>query len=292
MVRRLSLVLAASVLIAGCYSGGGGAAPAPTPAGAPVPAPAGKAAACSGEAAALGPWMEMLEREGTAMVSLSSRTKLVVLGGIRRRDVAEAPIVEVTPTDVTLQGHAAQWSAAAPVPAWLEAELRAVLGRAGGTAVWVAIDETAPWAVVAGVAQAAERAGARKLELVFTAKSELTAPPESRDPRRMRDLFARCGEARAVMERLLREEGDKAPILIAELPDAIEACNCEVELPLVRRFLWHLWSRDLPGMPMKSVALAIGSGGAPVTMDPATPWSAAHAAVVAAAPGGRPVALK
>jgi hypothetical protein len=42
-------------------------------------------------------------------------------------------------------------------------------------------------------------------------------------------------------------------------------------------------------MPMTTVALAISRGGAPLTMDPSTPWSAAHAAVVAAARAGTPV---
>lgn len=236
--------------------------------------------------------MRALDGEGRgAVASLSRRTKLVVLGEPPRGGLREAPVLEVSPTDLVFQGQAAPWSAAAPVPPMIEAALRGSLTRAPGT-LMIAIDETVPWAVVAGAAQAAERTGARTLELVFTAKSELAVPPEPRDPARMRDLFARCGEARALMDGLGREEGEKSPIMIEELPRAIEACGCEVELPSVRRWLWFLWGRDLPGMPMTSVALAIGSGGAPVTMDPATPWSAAHATVVAAAQGGRPVALK
>jgi len=290
---RLRHGLVAAVLIAGCYGPREAATPPPS-SGA---APGGEGgAACAAEAARLGAWMKLLAAEGHLVVALAGDLKLVVLGGALPTQVREGPVIWVTRGLVEFQGKVVAKATPGAALGTLTAELSGVLPQLPGSRVIVALDEGTPWAVVAGVAQAAERGGAGELELVFTAGKSQVTPPEGPAPKpprgqRMPELFTRCGAADDLMERVGVAD-DREPLLLEELPRAIEQCGCKVELGALRRWLWALWSRDEPGMPMTSVVLAVAAGGAPLTMAPGTPWSVAHAAVVTAARGGRPVALQ
>jgi biopolymer transport protein ExbD len=291
-MRLLYGLTATAVWIAGCYRGeADGPAPPRPPANA---SPSGDPAACRAQAAQLGAWVKLLDGEGHMVVSLPSETKLVVLAGVRPAQVPEAPIVHVTRRDISFQGALmADLSKQPPALGPLEAALRGVLARAPRAPVILAMDETTRWATVAAVVQAAERAGAGQVALLFTAGASQVTPPEPGPPDRRREtnLFGRCDAADKLMDRIGKSD-DKPRLMIDELPRAIEACGCKVELPAVRRWLWAIWDRDQPGMPMLTVTLAVARGGAPLTMDPATPWSAAHAAVVAAARAGKPVSVK
>jgi hypothetical protein len=275
--------LVAAVLIAGCYR----AREAPAPAAEPRAEPA---APCASETAKLAEWLALLASEGHQVLGLDPDTRLAVLADAAPTLVPEAPPIFVTRRLIVMHGHVVSEVSPRPALGALASELGAVLARAPGTPVILAIDDTTPWSVVAAVARTAEQSGVRSLELLFTAGTSKTTPPEPglRGRRRTPELFSRCGPVDALMNRLA-EADDRTRMLVDELPRAIEACGCEVELPAVRRWLWGLWGRDQLGMPMTTVSLAIAPGGAPLTMDPSTPWSAAHAAVVAAAQRGAPV---
>jgi hypothetical protein len=245
--------------------------------------------------AQLAEWLKLLASEGYQTVSLSSETRLVVLAGALPRQVPEAPGIHVTRSSVMFRGE--RISAISPRLALgsLTAELSGIMASAPGTPVILAIDEATPWSVVVAVAQAAERGGAGSLVLLFKpGTSKVTPPPPEPAAQaggRKPYLFTRCDTAKAVMDKL-GDEDDKERVLIDKLPRAIEACACRVDQPALRRWLWSLWHRDEPEMPMTTVALAVGAGGAPLTMAASTPWSSAHVAVVAAARDGRSVSLR
>lgn len=279
--------LAASALIAGCYR----TRDAPRPPAAPAAAPRPPAApACPAEAGELAGWLQHLASEGHQRVTLDSETRLAVLEGEPPTPVPEAPAIFVTRKLIVLRGHVVSELSPRPALGALASELSGILAQAPGTPVLLAIDDTTPWSVVAGIAQAAERGGAGSLELLFTAGTSEVTPPEPglRGQRRTPDLFSACDPAAALMGRLA-DAADRTRMLVDELPRAIEACGCRVELPAVRRWLWLIWGRGAPGMPMTTVALAISRSGAPLAIDPSTPWSVAHAMVVAAARTGTPI---
>jgi hypothetical protein len=286
--------LAAAALIAGCYSSKD--TPPPPPAAPPPPATEARHAdrtACAAEIAKLAAWLKILESEGYMTVSLSPETKLAVLAGAPPSQVPEAPGIHVTRSSVVFRGQLV--SAISPRLALgpLTTEVRGIMTSAPATPVLLAIDDSTPWSVIVAVVQAAERGGAGALVLLFQAgTSKVTTPPSGpSDQQRKPYLFTRCDTAKAVMDKL-GDADDKSRMLVDELPRAIEACACRVDQPALRRWLWSLWYRDEPGMPMTSVALSIAVGGAPLTMAASTPWSAAHTAVVAAARDGQPVSLK
>ena len=296
--HRLRYGLVAAVLIAGCY----GAKDASQPAASPPPATEPRRedpTACVAEAGKLAEWLKLLASEGYQTVSLSSETKLAVLAGAPPSQVPEAAGIHVTRSSVVFRGEAVS-----PLPprlalGALTTKLRGIMASAPATPVLLAIDESTPWSVVAAVVQAAERGGVASLALLLQPGTSKVTPPEPEpgpepgpgENRRKPYLFTRCDAAGALMDRLGHED-DKTRMLVDELPRAIEACACRVELPALRRWLWSLWQRDQPEMPMTTVALAIAAGGVPLTMAPSTPWSVAHVAVVAAARDGRPVSLK
>lgn len=289
---RLLFGLVVVALIAGCEKG----KDAPPPVASPPPA--GEArhmdrTACAAEAGKLAEWLRLLDSEGYMTVSLSPETTLAVLVGAPPSQVPEAAGIHVTRSSVVFRGQRISNIAPRLALGALTAEVRGVVTSAPGTPVLLAIDAATPWSVVVAVVQAAERGGAGSLVLLFHAgTSKVTPPPpDPSDQQPKPYLFTRCDTAKAVMDKL-GDADDKSRTLVDELPRAIEACACRVDQAALRRWLWSLWYRDQPEMPMTSVVLSVAAGGVPLTMAASTPWSAAHVAVVAAARAGKPVSLK
>jgi hypothetical protein len=309
--------LVVAALAAGCS---GKKAPEPVPE--PVPAVVRRdaradAASCAEQMARLSEWLKLLVSEGNATFDQRDVT-LAVLAGVFPSPVKDAPTIGVGSERILLRD---EWMGSTADPrftlAALATELSSVVVEAPATPLILAIDRTVTWAVVTRVVQVVQRSGPRSIELLFTAgatkvavpgpssldaylprpgqpdrraDSELLAPL-GEPARRMPNLFEACDTATALMPKL-PDSDDPGRMLRDELPGAIEACGCKVEEPAVRRWLWSVWYRDEPSSPLTSVALAIARDGVPLTMDPSTPWSAAHARVVTAARDGKPVTLK
>ncbi len=144
-------------------------------------------------------------------------------------------------------------------------QLRQGAGKAPGPApvLLVAIDAAEPWTEVCALLQAASQAGFERLGLLYahpdpdgparpgpsSIDGRLADLGDTRSPSArtrllagiLRAVLGRCPQLVATFEALAAQAPDqRAAALAAELPEALTGCRCKVDLPALRRLLWHM----------------------------------------------------
>ena len=99
----------------------------------------------------------------------------------------------------------------------------------------------------------------------------------------MTDGFTRIANADAAVR-------DRA--LVDDLPAAIVACHCQIEIASVQRLAWAWYAHDL-GAELVGVPVELSAHGTPVTAPaPAATWADGAPALVAAARAGGAIAVR
>ena len=281
-------------------------------------APAALDPACVDATTKLGAWLADLTAEGGNTVMTDGVT-LAKLDSEPPRPIAPAPIVFISPKEVTFQGRL---MSLVPI-ADKGQELQTALAANKATDTLFVVDATVPWSTVAAAVIAAAAANHSHITFAFAAGTPgKTAPPppsavdqeldelarpadpskpapklwDPKDPNRpptvpdkvfkrcpVNELFTKIGSADT--------SADKDKLIVEGLPKAIAACGCKVEIASVQRLMWAWYRRD-SSPPMLGVGVDVANKGTAVTPKPTTPWSEASKAVVAAAKLGKPITLK
>jgi hypothetical protein len=222
--------------------------------------------------------------------------------------VERAPIVSVTADRVFLDGQP-EWEAPQPVE-----KLTRTLGadldqlrqnylmihpreRFNGT-FDLEIDGDAPWELVVNVLRVASRVAYHHVSFGFARDLDISEPPPSDDRKiefyvslalkeqgvrnrsvLVRKVFSDCEPARELIYSLAKADDDRhIPILFEDVPKAVEACHCAVDLAAAKRLLWVLHPRF--GCAALKVNL---DGKAPQLEAPAEmPWSEAYRRLIKA----------
>jgi hypothetical protein len=303
-------------LAAGC----GNKAEDKPPPGPKQPAPLEEDPQCGEKIGPFREWMKGLVADGHVSV-ITTGVELATLPVGPTPITRGAPVVKVAPAEVVIDG------AAVAVPsttkgADLRAAVRERLASTPGPDVVVLVDAKVPWSVVVDVANGALAADHGRVTFAFTAGSPGAAskpPPSSIDAEidallakqataadlatpidensgLSAKIFADCAAVTQklfpAIDKLSPAEFDVA--VAVGMPDEIEICGCRVELPAVQRLMWAWWGRDMgPALASVKVQLTAPKPGATeITMPADAPWSEASTLIVAAAPQGKPVALK
>jgi hypothetical protein len=129
--------------------------------------------------------------------------------------------------------------------------------------VYFVIDADATWGHVVAAFDAAEAAGMTKPTFVFEQPMTVSPPPKTAldveidrmvavdgvyDNAKMEEIGSKirektkdCASLNKLYEQIgAMETGDKAEALLAELPAALMACECKVDMPQLRSNLWRL----------------------------------------------------
>jgi hypothetical protein len=78
---------------------------------------------------------------------------------------------------------------------------------------------------------------------------------------------------------------DQMKMWAAELPGAIDACKCHVDMALVKTLMWH-WMYHAGPTYLVGKPVRLGDGGTTVSLPPDAPWSQAYGKVLDAARAG------
>ena len=184
-------------------------------------------------------------------------------------------------------------------------------GGAGAPYVLLEIDRGAPWHAVVAAADAVASAGATYGTFLFAAPTTASAPPASPmhsdfhakygtgtekaaavlappedNPGALGEVYKECPAAAKVKH--APSEG-----LAKELPKALAACNCKVDMGQVQALAWLAYDR-YSGVARTGLTLNLANraeGAHEVALPAATPWSEASTPVREAAGKGKPVKL-
>jgi hypothetical protein len=310
-VKRIVLVVA----VVGCAGKKQHEPPPPPPP--QQPAPAATDQACVARTHELGDWLAALAAAGPLPFT-SSRAHLAKLDGAAPGTLPELPIITLTPTAVELEGKLLGEPATAKPAALAKLIADAVASGAAKTpGVVLVIDDKTPWSLTAPTVTAIAAAEHGPISFAFEAgaPSGLTPPPSSAidteldalekfDPSaKLRPLpeegkptlvdkvFAGCPKVTSDVLSKVGNAADAAAkdaILTGDLPKAIAACGCKVEMASVQRLAWAWYNRDT-GTPVTAVTLDVGKPGTKLTAKPSAPWSETSKQVAVAAKQGKPV---
>lgn len=178
-------------------------------------------------------------------------------------------------------------------------EQRGLMGEAAFFDVALAIAPDAPWSLVAPTLNALGAVGQNKVMLVFERKGMVRPPPRSSVTAKIEKILAdadpsqKATEMARVIEgvvkdcpaaqRRLGEVAMMAPdgrdeFIRLEIPKAFIECQCRVDLEAAQTAFHALVA---PRVGVVTTDVRIGPAGAPVALPAATPWSEAHAKVIA-----------
>ncbi len=277
-----------------------------------------KAATCPKLTAALGSWLKVLHSEGP-LVPAEPGISLVEANQAAGA-LPAAPRLTIGAARISIDGAPV---AASKEPGFDAKEIGATLAKkveaakqAGGAAaayVLLEIDRGAPWHAVVAAADAAAGAGVTYGTFLFAAPTTASAPPASAHHSSFHKAFGAGAEKPAAILSPA-EEGSPGPLadiykecpaaakvkhapseeLAKELPKAIAACNCKVDMAGVQALAWLVYDR-YSGVARTGLTVNLakeGTAGAfEVGMAAATPWAEASTPVREAAGKGKPVKL-
>ena len=284
-VRRLAPLLLAALALCGCKRGGED---------------------CPARAEELGRFLTSMDHD-MSLVRLDEGLALVTRRDLAPLEPVLAPVVEVSPAGIALQGERVADPAELGVRL-AEARARAeehadmlpegerdTLGR-----LHLALDGRTTWDTAVAVTGAAHGAGYTEVTFVF-ARPPATPPPprtavdDELDRALQKDPAERATEAARIAERIVKgcapierlfgsvaaTEGDKAGALLAGIGPALVECDCAVDLPALRSVMWRIAGNP---RPMTGLTLALSPEAAPIALPAATPWQEAGPRLTAAAP--------
>ncbi len=274
---------------------------------------------CIDDASKLRAWLRELvavhvptyETGGVKLVKIDEAAKPIVA----------APAIVITAKEVTFQDNLL---AALPIKDKGKA-LRAALAAAPkSTDTLFVVDAAAPWSAVSAVATAAVAADRGHVTFVFAgnAPSKPPPPPPSPIDKELEELLKPPDPAeeapklidpkdpsfRSIPDKVFKdcpvngdlltkignaetaEEKDK---LISEgIAQAVADCGCKVDVPSVQRLMWSWYGRDRV-TPVVGITVDFAkTGGTPLAVKAATPWSESAKVVLAAAQQGKPLVVK
>jgi hypothetical protein len=242
----------------------------------PVTPPSGDQ--CAAQTTELGKWLSALAAEGSRMIATQRGVTLVHLDEVAR-PVPRGAVITISPDEVAFQGQLVLVTkgAGADLAKWqpLFERLDAVKPR---DKMLIVADSAVPWAAVSQAALSATSAG-HSVVFVFTAKSEVSKPPPSaidaqlaeiakptesgskaarlgEDSNKLPDIFKDCPSAKSMLKKLGESDADRDKGIVEDLPKAIAACDCKVEISSVQHLMWAWWGRD-DGDPNLGVAVEI-----------------------------------
>jgi hypothetical protein len=202
--------------------------------------------------------------------------------------------IDAAPTQKALETKLAEMFATKPDPADKELPPPDL--------VRIDVDTEARWADVVRVVDAAIKAGYTRALFAFTATSKLEPPlgvalkitdadAISKANRRMEEMREKQCKTwdRAVMRHEWNPDGAaNARASAKETADAIAACNCAADPGEVRVLKWidSHWHQATIRVPI--IVQLSGATPTEIPIAGKTPWSEAHAQLVAAAPDGQP----
>ncbi|HEU0032248.1 MAG TPA: hypothetical protein VFQ53_16550 [Kofleriaceae bacterium] len=242
---------------------------------------------CKAEARTLVDYLRQLEPQPP--IAIPGDLALATRAGIARRAFPgrSALAIGVGPERFVVAGRAVA------TPRELEEQLARthdVVAGAGSRVVYVAVDRRAPWERVAAVAAAAQRDGFEQVAFVFAEARGLPPAPPSKldatlaqlptDPanramelaRLLREHTADCPALAAVFGQLASVEGDRTPILLRGIEDALPACKCDVDPQALRALLAHaIQGRDV----IRWIVVDVAPSAPPLALPAALPWEQA-----------------
>jgi hypothetical protein len=307
-------------MLAVACSGKSDPAPQPTPPTPPAAKPAAPEVAasdpgCADKAAKLGAWLKDLAADGR-FDYMTPKMSLVKIADAPT-PVPNVAVVTVTPKEVSIEGKLIGVTDRTKPQELTLSAAEILKALAPGKDVGFLFDEQTPWPVVVALVNAAVMSGHDHASLLFASSApfKAAAPPPSAidaelhalenpdpsmkavklsDPPKDGDLpgkvFKDCTGAMNLGGALgAKDVAARDAALIEELPKAIAACGCKVEIASVQRLLWSLFGRET-GVPMVVVSAQLGKGGALVKSKGA--WADSYKDVLAAAKQGKPVALQ
>jgi hypothetical protein len=149
----------------------------------------------------------------------------------------------------------------------LGARLSGEAKKPGGLLVFA--DGNTPWHTIARVGAAAVAAKLTPLELVVRGRTAIE-PPAAAVPDAP---FANCPAAAALAGVGPPVDDARVDRYVAGVGAAIESCGCG-DVEIAKAVLWRWLGRDR-GEPIASVTVELSATGAPLVLDPETPWSTA-----------------
>jgi hypothetical protein len=319
MRRALIVVLAGGALAsASCKERAAG----------PPPEPA-KAASCAEQVRSFSAWVAALDAEGKVDVPWIrlqlARTDLPA------RDVPVFPAVQLRIGETELGGREY------PGLRGLDDALREqflhqeTLDRHIGGAplpreVSLYVPPDSPWREVRHALQVVQRAGVARVHFAVEGRSSLKAPPPAKNTQQLIDLsrpvdpavrppavrndqipsaWTDCPQTQAVFARMSHSSPeDTRRVWREEIPEAILACECQVDFDAAKNQLWAIYGRfSYPPHSSFSVRLPPGdlkvAGTAPASEPPVlpeladdAPWSEAWQRIEALSRLDRPVRLE
>jgi hypothetical protein len=302
MARNRSLI--ALALLIGCKSDPK-TEPPPTPPKGSADIEVETSPECAAKVAELGPWLEKLELE-QASHEIDFGYSLQVIDRApaplpRRIDIVMIEDKELNAFDANESNYAQSTFEGAPTQKMLDDKLALMFAakatdkpEAPDDTVRIDVDPKARWGDVVRVVDAATKAGYQRAMIAFTATSKLEPPlgakPSYSDAeelskanRRMEEIReTQCKEwDRAVMRHTwTADRAANARAVAKETADAIAACNCAANPEEVRALKWidaH-WHQATIRVP---ILVQLGPKGNEIALPAATPWSDAHAQVLA-----------
>jgi hypothetical protein len=280
-------------------------------------------ATCARNADRLAAWVETLVAEGHAAFVDERHVTPVLVPEIAPASLAPLPTITARADSVSYAGQfLGDHATFAPESLTERFEVaRELLAKDKlELALAVVVDHRVPWSTVATIGRAATSAGIAKLHFIFRGSTKLSDPLPSwidaelpplrpvfdpdgpapalaaavrraNDPTKRR-VFDRCRAGRALLDGLderAGETGNRATALASGVVAAYRECGCAEELGAVQRLMWELWDRGQSNMPHTEVVVGLDPAAPRLEYEPATPWSEAHAAILANA--GRSVSF-
>ena len=253
--------------------------------------------ACAAKAKELEPWIAQLNAEERSH-EVDFGYKLVVIDRGAADVEQQIDNVFITPTqieafDETEANRADTKLGKNPAQKAVIERFATIKGMGQGERLRVDVDEAATWGDVARAIDAAVAAGYKEALFAFTAKSKLEPPPGVEPYTTTTEAF---DQAAARLEELGKTCKGLGPYTTeaARVTEVLVECNCAADPEEVRALVWKR-SRWHQARPRVGVVVALGgdTAPAPIEQPKATPWSEAHAKLVAlAAEGAAPPSVK
>jgi hypothetical protein len=278
---------------------------------APTTTPAPAAQSCTDQRASLSKWLGQLVADGHNEF-VAPDVKLVKLAAAPT-PIADGLVIMISPDSVVVQGTAI----GVPKPEHavdLARDLIERLPPATNDFLYL-IDGKVPWSAVAPLVDAAEavnpkanvwfvfatdQAGAASAPEASAIDSDLATIRSGKAihlangpsggvpgkvfkdcPQVTNDLFPKLSDA---------NKQQQSALIVTELPKAIAACGCKVEMASVERLMWSWWGRDLGTYTAVSSLLA--RDGTKVTAKPGATWADGYTQVVEAAKQNKSLTLQ
>jgi hypothetical protein len=163
------------------------------------------------------------------------------------------------------------------------------------------VDEKTPWKDVVLVVDAAAKAGYTEALFAFGAKSKMTAPAGAEATTTSADAASQASKAlealrekckawdRAVLRHTFNpDRAENAKAVARETAAALAECNCAADVDEVKKLTWQSERWHQARLRTRVVVKLAGEGATTIALPAKTPWSAAHAKLVEAAPEGAP----